>query len=145
MKEHSYGIIPYLITSDGIFIMLYRISHKVNEYQFFKGKPLNDEQIKDTIIREIFEEIGINIGINDLNDKEYVFHKSYKKNVGLYFVDFEKYLNEQILLENGIYEVQWFKVDSIPMIVKNQELFVTDIMLKFETLNFYLNLKKRYV
>ncbi len=145
MKEHSYGIIPYLTTSKGVFIGLYRISNKVNEYQFLKGKPLNNEAIKDTVVREIFEEIGVNININDLNDKEYIFYKSCKKNIGLYFVDFEKYLNESIILENGIYELKLFKVDNLPKIVKNQELFVTDILIKFELLNFYLNQKKGYV
>lgn len=138
MKEQSYGIIPFLIEKNGVYILLYRTSYKTNEYQFLKGKPNFKESIKETVLREIKEEISLNLDIEDLNDKNFIFHTNLKKDIGLYIVNFDKYMNKSITLENGIYEIKWFRVNKLPKIVKNQELFLTDILIKFEYLNFNL-------
>lgn len=135
MKEVSYGIIPFLFTESGVSILMYRTSKSIEEYQFLKGKPIQNETVKETVLREVFEEIGMKLDIDDLFDNDFVFHKSLKKDIGLYFINFDKYLNEHITLEKGIYQLKWFNVDTLPNVPKNQLKFLTNVKEKFNKLN----------
>src|SRR5574344_72725 len=134
MKEYSYGIIPYRFDNHGVSILLAKTS-KNSEYGFIKGKIDFNETPKECTVREVFEEIGVRINIDDL--EEFVFQRNPKKDIGLFFINWEKYLNLKFkLAPKEIHSINWFSLNKIPSISKNQKKIVTDINIKFNKLNF---------
>lgn len=134
MKEYSYGIIPYKFDNLGVSILLAKTS-KNSEYGFIKGKIDFNETPKECTVREVFEEIGVKINIDDL--EEFVFQRNPKKDIGLFFINWEKYLNLKFkLAPKEIHSINWFSLNKIPSISKNQKKIVTDINIKFNKLNF---------
>ena len=134
MKEYSYGIIPYKFDNYGVSILLAKTS-KNSEYGFIKGKIDFNETPKECTVREVFEEIGVKINIDDL--EEFVFQRNPKKDIGLFFINWEKYLNIKFkLAPKEIHSINWFSLNKIPSISKNQKKIVTDINIKFNKLNF---------
>ena len=90
---------------------------------------------KECTVREVFEEIGVKINIDDL--EEFVFQRNPKKDIGLFFINWEKYLNLKFkLAPKEIHSINWFSLNKIPSISKNQKKIVTDINIKFNKLNF---------
>lgn len=135
MKEYSYGVIPYLFTNEGIYIMLSKSSKK-SDYGFVKGKTDLGETAKETAVREVFEEIGVTISVDDLEDL--VIQKNPRKDVGLYFINWEKYKDFEIKLDpRELYSTEWFKINNVPEVSKNQRLIITDVFIKFNKLNFH--------
>lgn len=134
MKEYSYGIIPYKFDNRGVSILLAKTS-KNSEYGFIKGKIDFNETPKECTVREVFEEIGVKINIDDL--EEFVFQRNPKKDIGLFFINWEKYLNLKFkLAPKEIHSINWFSLSELPSISKNQKKIVTDINIKFNKLNF---------
>ena len=134
MKEFSFGIIPYLFSDNGVSIMVSKSSASMDTFDFIKGKIEAGETEKECCKREVKEEIGIDIQIDDL--ETLVIQKNKKKNIGLYFINWDKYKTiTPILCEREIYSLNWFNVSNIPPISKNQRLLITDINLKFNKLN----------
>ena len=135
MKAFSYGIIPYLINDNGVSIMLSKSSNK-SDYGFVKGKIDSGETPKECATREVFEEIGVKIDIEDL--ESLVTQKNPKKDVGVFFINYQKYLDREInLATDELYSVEWFNISDLPKINKNQRLILTDIFVKFNKLDFY--------
>ena len=135
MREFSYGIIPYLITDSGVSILLSRTSLKNDNYDFIKGKIESGETIKDCVVREVKEEIGIDIDQSYLED--YYFQRSKRKDIGLFLINWDKYIEVPFELEaEEIAEVDWFNVSSLPEVSNNQRLLLTDIKVKFDKINF---------
>jgi len=135
MREFSYGIIPYLITDSGVSILLSRTSLKSNIYDFVKGKIEADETKKDCVAREVLEEIGITINQDDLDD--YYFQRSKRKDIGLFLINWDKYIEIPFVLEEEeIADVTWFNVGKLPEVSPNQRLILTDILVKFNKLNY---------
>jgi 8-oxo-dGTP pyrophosphatase MutT (NUDIX family) len=141
MKAFSYGIIPYLFTDDGVSIMLSLSSSGMKSYGFVKGKIDPGETPKECCIREVFEEIGVEINIDDLEDL--IIQKNPKKNVGLFYINWNKYSNIKIKLDTReLYSINWFNVSNLPTITKNQRLIISNIFVKFNKLNFYQRKRK---
>jgi len=138
MKENSYGIIPYLFKPKGVYILMYKTSKKSKNWNFIKGKPDGKETIEETVKREVFEEIGVKVYKKDFEN--YYFHTSSKKDIGLYMINFDKYLKKKIKIDKReIGVLKWVKVSKIKDISKNQELFYTDILNRFAYLDFLRN------
>jgi mRNA-decapping enzyme subunit 2 len=134
MKEFSYGIIPYLIADDGVSIMLSKSSYHDKEYGFVKGKIEDNETEEECCIREVSEEIGINLSIDDL-EESLVQHNA-RKDIKLYYVNWLPHLDEPFrLCEEEISSVEWFKVDAMPIVYKNQRNILTGIKQRFSKLN----------
>lgn len=139
MKEYSYGVIPYKFDENGVSILLSKTS-KRSEHGFVKGKIDFGETPKECTVREVFEEIGIRIDIVDL--EEFVFQKNPKKDIGLYFINWEKYLDMEFkLAPKEIYSVEWFNIKKLTIVSKNQRKILTDIAVKFDKLNFIKSIK----
>jgi 8-oxo-dGTP pyrophosphatase MutT (NUDIX family) len=136
MKAFSYGIIPYILSNKGVNIMLSKTS-KTSDYGFIKGKIDKGETPKECTEREVFEEIGINIDIEDLENL--VIQKNPKKNIGLFYINFDKYLNQEIKLqEKEIYSIDYFNIRDLPKISKNQRLILTNIIQRFGKIDYLL-------
>lgn len=134
MKAISYGIIPYLFTDDGISIMVAKSSSGMKAFDFIKGKIEDGETPIECCCREVFEEIGVIIQGEDLEDL--VIQKNPKKDIGLYFLNWDKYATAEIDLDTDeIYSVNWFNVGKLPEISKNQRLILTKILERFNKLN----------
>lgn len=141
MKAFSYGIIPYLINDNGVSIMLSKSSKKA-DYGFVKGKIDSGETPKECAVREVFEEIGVKINIKDLETM--VEQKNHRKDIGVFFVNYDKYLKKKIkLAKKELYSVDWFNIQNLPTINKNQSLIVTEIFVKFNKINFYHRKRKK--
>jgi len=139
-KEYSYGIIPYRITNNGVDILLMKSSKGSLIYNFVKGKIEKDETILECVKREVLEEIGININPFDL---EYIVNQNNKrKNIGLYFINWESYMNiKMVYAFNEVYTTKWFNISNLPIIAKNQNKIITRILERFNNLNFNIRRK----
>lgn len=135
MKEHSYGIIPYIFTDTGVSILLSKSSKK-SDYGFVKGKIDFAETPRECAVREVYEEIGIKVNINELDT--FVFQKNEKKDIGLFYIHWDNYLDMPFNLnQKELYSVGWFNIKKLPKISKNQRKIITEILIKFENFNFY--------
>jgi len=122
--EKSFGIVPYLFYQNRIWIYIYE--NKNEEFLFFKGKQEKDETIKETAIREFYEETNIKIKKEYL--EKYFETKTKNKKIGLFLVN-AKNINEFFENKNkveDIYKRVWIECDLEykNRFVKNQrELF----------------------
>lgn len=129
-KEKSYGIAPYVIMNGYFFVLLNKTS-RTSYYNFFKGKEEDNESKKDTAVREFFEETGIQVEKEDLED--YFEQKNPRKDIGIFLVDFTKYNHLPFKFEeNEIYSAIWVNVSKDVEMSKNQKKIYGDIMLHFK-------------
>ena len=138
-KEYSYGIIPYIFTENGIKILLIKSSKNSKEWNFIKGKIENNETILNCIGREVFEEIGIIIDNKDL-DINYgmIKQNSKRKNIVLFFINWDKYqIKKYRLSYNEVYQINFFNINNLPLISKNQRKIVTEIHKRFNKYYIY--------
>jgi len=84
-KEKSFGIAPYKIDNDKVFILMNKTG-RIGDWNFFKGKIEDNEGVEDCAIREFFEETGIKVKNYQL--EEFFFQKNKKKDIGIYLVNF---------------------------------------------------------
>jgi 8-oxo-dGTP pyrophosphatase MutT (NUDIX family) len=134
MKEFSYGIIPYLIADNGVSIMLSKSSYHDKEYGFVKGKIEPNETEEECCIREVSEEIGINLSIDDL--EESIVQTNSRKDIKLYYVNWQYHISDTLhLCEREISSVKWFSVEGIPTVYKNQRNIIMKIKQRFSKLN----------
>ena len=135
MRPFSYGIIPYLFTDKGVSIMVSKSWEGDEYYNFIKGKIEIGETEKECCKREVKEEIGVDISTDDL--EELFIQKNPKKNIGLYLINWDIYSDCKIELDTTeIYSLEWFNVGKLPKISKNQRDILTNVMLKFNKLNY---------
>ena len=76
-KDESIGVVP--VFRDGSEYKFLLIHHEIGHWAFPKGHKIDDESIKETVRRELYEETGIkNIDIDF--DKRFVEKYIFKKN-----------------------------------------------------------------
>ena len=125
-KEYSYGVCPYLIHEDNVYIMLIQPKgHK--EYGFSKGKIELGETIEDCAIRELFEETGIIVKEEHLEN--YFEQKNRRKDIGVFLVDINNLdLNNKLNLRSSeCFKIKFFNIlDEIP-INNNQKIILSQI------------------
>lgn len=107
-KDKSFGIIPVIKTNEGFKVLL--IQHKAGHWAFPKGHAEADETQKETALRELREETGIQEV--ELAEQEFVekykFQKDdiiYDKTV-VYFLGFVEN-NSVVIQEKEIAAFKW--------------------------------------
>ena len=132
MKEKSYGIIPYKIDfkKNEVKILLSKTHKQTDSYDFIKGKIEENETIKECVVREVEEEINVELNENELED--FILQKNKKKDIGLFFVNFNgKDIDYSFFPNREIYELEWFNINNLPKISNNQSKIITYILQKF--------------
>lgn len=127
MKEYSYGICPYFIEDNNIYIVLCK-ANKPDNYGFFKGKNETNESIYETAVREFKEEAGIQLNIKKLED--YFYTENKKKNIGIFLYEFHKSDLKKIIVDRKeIYSFDYFGINDINSneILNNQKLIFNSI------------------
>lgn len=137
MKEISYGIAPYKIINNQVYLYVSKSSH-ISEYGFIKGKIEKEENIKECVIREVKEEINLNI------KKEYLetffFEKTKRKDIGIFLIN-EKNINfSNLNLNKEIYsfELKKLEEDLYKKFCFNQKKILNKIFLEFKNKNKFL-------
>jgi len=123
-KEKSYGVAPYLIINGQYYILLNKTSEH-SRYNFFKGKIEEGETIAQCAKREFWEETGVEVDERDF--EEYFFQKSSKKDVGIFLINWSKYINKKFQFQKReIWASYWVEVDDVQT-SKNQKEIVDSI------------------
>lgn len=125
MKEFSYGICPYQVREDGVYVLLNKTG-RVGDYNFFKGKIESGETIRDCAVREFEEESGIVVSKSYLGD--YFFQKGTRKDVGVFLISFtDKDISISADPEE-IFSYSWVRIDNGVVTSKNQQKIMNDII-----------------
>lgn len=128
-KEYSYGIVPYQIIN-GFFYILVNKTSEESFYNFFKGKIEADETIEEAAIREFYEETGVRVNQDSL--EEYFTQKSSRKDIGVFLVDWAKYQTSIFnFQEKEIWSASWVQLKNGDIMSKNQQKIFDDINLSF--------------
>jgi len=128
-KEYSFGLCPYQIMNGHFFVLLNKTSEE-SFFNFFKGKIEEGETYEECAKREFFEETGIDVNISDFED--YFFQKSYRKDVGIFLIDWVKYQDKNFnFQEQEIWSSHWVRLNDIQT-SKNQQKIINDIQLFFK-------------
>jgi len=128
MKEFSYGICPYQIREDGVYVLLNKTG-RIGDYNFFKGKIEEGESIEDCAVREFEEESGIVVAQSYLGD--YFFQKGSRKDVGIFLISFT---DKEISISadpEEIFSYSWVRIDDGVVTSKNQQKIMDDIVFYF--------------
>lgn len=130
MKEYSYGICPYKIQNNQVLIYLNKTSEK-SLWNFFKGKSEAGENTRQTAIREFYEEAGVLV--QDEHLEEFFTQSNYRKDIGIFLVDFNNYADAFILQKSEIYKASWISIlDDYNDVSANQCNIYNDIFLHFK-------------
>jgi len=136
MKEHSYGIAPYIIENNKVKVLVNKTS-KCSDWNFFKGKIEPGEKIIQCAHREFYEEYGISLDAMDIVNANFYFQYSRHKNVGIFPVNFSKYIERKEKIDKKeIFDYEWLLLDNIVM-SKNQRKIQNDMILYFNKLLYW--------
>lgn len=110
MKEYSAGAILYTKIDNEIHYLLIKDFH--NNWGFPKGHLENDETFKQAAIREIKEEVGIDVNINGTFKTELVYKmpNGIEKHSLYYIAEFAKQVPNRQLEE--VQEIKILKYDD---------------------------------
>lgn len=135
MKEHSYGVAPYKIINNKVYLFVNKAS-KESLNGFFKGKIEINESIKECAKRELFEESNLLIDINDL--EHYFFQNSIRKNIGIFLIDSYNIDFKTLKINEEIFSTEWIELNELCLsILGNQSKILDDMILHFKSLNKY--------
>lgn len=131
MKEHSYGICPYIIQNGSFYVLLNKSSHSNPHYHFFKGRIEQGEKPIQCAIREFYEEAGVKIKKKDLEDK--FTQVNQHKNITIYLVDYSKYYKSKFKFSSReIYDWNWVNLKYPISMNPNQKKIMESIQLRFK-------------
>ena len=127
-KEYSYGICPYYKVQDEIYIILIQPKGHV-EGGFAKGKIEENETKEECAVREFYEETGLKVNIESLEN--YFEQNNKRKDVGIFLVNiFNMNKNDKINLQSKeVYKIKLFNLNDEIKIYKNQEIILNEIKL----------------
>ena len=131
MKEYSYGIAPYKIINNDIFLLVSK-SSKNSLYGFIKGKKEVGESIKKCIMRETFEETSL--FVNQKHFEHFFYQQSPRKNIGIYTIDSFNIDLHHLSLNYELYEVSFKKLDInlYNNFLNNQKIILNNLFLYFK-------------
>ena len=135
-KIKAYGICLYKYQKDSIKILLCKSVRSNEKWGFLKGVSKENEQAKDTAIREFYEESNISVNKEDLEN--FFIQKNELKNIGVYLVNYDKikyvesYFNKDILLKENLSsensDVEFFDINNLPFIKKKQKFLIVEVI-----------------
>jgi len=135
-KIKAYGICLYKYQKDSIKILLCKSVQSNERWGFLKGVSKENEQAKDTAIREFYEESNISVNKEDLEN--FFIQKNELKNIGVYLVNYDKikyvesYFNKDILLKENLSsensDVEFFDINNLPFIKKKQKFLIVEVI-----------------
>lgn len=136
-KINAYGISLYRNIDNEIYILLCKSVSSTNRWGFLKGVQDVNETITQTAIREFYEESGIKISVDILED--YYEQKNFGKDIGVFLVNYDKipynidnFFNDLSLKKSYVCsensEVKFFNINNLPLIKKKQMYLVNDIV-----------------
>jgi 8-oxo-dGTP pyrophosphatase MutT (NUDIX family) len=140
MTIKAYGICLYYKELNMIKLLLCKSIASQNNWGFLKGIQEKNELKIDTAIREFYEECGIKVQKEDLEN--YYEQKNELKDIGIFLVNYKNvtkienlFIKEQLLdhflcLENS--EVRFFNIDNLVDIKKKQKDIVKNILQYFK-------------
>lgn len=110
MKEYSAGAILYTKIDNEIHYLLIKDFH--NNWGFPKGHLENDETFKQAAIREIKEEVGIDVSVNStfITELVYKMPNGIEKHSLYYIAEFAKQVPNRQLEE--VQEIKILKYDD---------------------------------
>lgn len=134
-KERSFGICFYRFNkkTNNTEILLGQHLFTLNKWGLIKGRMEENENKKETAIREFFEETGIKLKFKYL--EKYFFQKNFHKDIGIFMynsenVKFHKsyFKNDELkyrTIENET--IKWFPINELPIIHNNQKEMLKEI------------------
>ena len=141
MKEFSYGVCPYKIKSDGVYILLNKTG-RVGDWNFFKGKIEKDESISECALREFREETGISV----TSQLGTLFSQSSpRKDVGIYITDWTNHKDKHKKMNidrKEIFSYRWVRINKNIVTSKNQQTIYNNIFAHLKEKRKQLKTKK---
>ena len=134
MKEKSYGICPYYIKDNKIYILLNKTSD-FSPFNFFKGKIEENETINECAIREFAEEARVDL--SDYKLEDFFEQKNRRKDIGIFLLHIDKELDIYIDRKE-IYTYKWIDIDEEIELSKNQQKIYNQIFIFLKPLREYL-------
>jgi len=129
-KVKSFGICPYIIKDNSVFILMNKTSKK-SDWNFFKGKMEDKEGVIDCAIREFKEEVGVKVKEDDL--EEFFIQINKNKDIGIFLVDWSLYNKSFKFDKKEIYKAEWIDIFKNPdlKVSKNQRKIYEQILTYF--------------
>ena len=92
------------------------------------GHVSYDETLEEAALREIKEEIGLDIGLSDLKpigDRVFVIGATNSHITYHYYIKVDKSRDEFIIQKEELSEVKWFNIDDVINMIKNKDESIT--------------------
>ena len=114
------GILFAKVENDFKFLILKRSKEEGNYWQPLTGTVSDDESLKQTLLRELDEELGIK-NIKSIVKDVYHFNWEWDGEVYLEFVyGIELYLDQEIKLSQEHSEFKWVKYETAVEMIKKE-------------------------
>ena len=135
-KIKAYGICLYKYDKDSIKILLCKSVQSNERWGFLKGVAKENEQAKNTAIREFEEESSIEVKKEYLEN--FFIQKNELKDIGVYLANYDNvkhvnsYFNNDVLsklhlsCENS--DVEFFDINHLPLIKKKQKYLMKEVV-----------------
>ena len=115
-----------------------------NKYGLCAGHVMVGESLKEALVREIKEEIGITVNEDDLIpivEKEYTYKETNSHITYFYYIKLNLKESEFTIQKEELTEVKWFKLDDVktlvtsnnnPTVIDRKTLYLLDILQNIE-------------
>ena len=137
MRSHvkAYGVVPYIVTKNGIKILLCKSVASKDKWGCLKGTKNSNESAYECAKREFFEESSISVEIALFED--YFEQINIDKDVGIWLVNgnnienLDTFFVDDTLKKNFLSwensKVKFFSLNNLPRIKNKQETLLKEI------------------
>ncbi len=130
LRPHTKGVKALIFKNKKVLMV--RLTYYPNTWTFPGGGVEHSETTEQAIIRECFEEVGINLK-NPIYIGDMYFTHEYKKDtLSIFTVDIE---SEHVVIDTKeIAEAKWFELNNLPTMGQNAKS-ILEFFLKNKTLS----------
>lgn len=133
----------FIENSNGDLLIQKRSKEKGGKWATTGGHPKAGENCFEGIINEVYEEMGINLDINNI---ELIEETVFTKKMGcLYFIKQDINIHDCILQEEEVTEVKWASIEEIYQMINNNEFHKSHCLLFKSYLNYINNVNKKVI